>query len=159
MEEDEEEEERLHCSELASQRIQLPRAGLIVEASSPIASILLVWRGPAFSRWRCLVEQGSAVRQSWSMSSAGQWQVWEGLFKAGKPTTQKRSWGLRGGLREAYASLTRQTPKHSLVLRCVVAEDNIALQGPMSRYDKHMTNEKHMDMTNNMTEETQWIFH
>ena len=78
MEEDEEEEEQLHCSELASQRIvvsgfgpfQLPRAELIVEASSPIASILLVWRGPAFSRWRCLVEQGSAVRQSWTMSSA-----------------------------------------------------------------------------------------
>ena len=130
MEEDEEEEEQLHCSELASQRIvvsgfQLPRAGLIVEASSPIASILLVWRGPAFSRWRCLVEQGSAVRQSWTMSSA---ELDNGRSRKGfsKPARLLRK-GLRGGLREAYASLARKTPKHSLVLRCVVAKDNIAL--------------------------------
>ena len=113
MGEDEEEEEQLHCSELASQRIvvsgfgpfQLPRAGLIVEASSPIASILLVWRSPAFSRWRCLVEQGSAVRQSWTMSSA---ELDNGRSRKGfsKPARLLLR-NAAGAYAGAYAKLTR----------------------------------------------------
>ena len=74
----------------------------------------------------CGARQRRAAELDNELGRAGQWQVSEGLFKAGKATTQKRSWGLRGGLREAYASLTRKTPKHSLVVRCVVAKDNIA---------------------------------
>ena len=136
MEQDEEEEEQLHCSELASQRIvvsgfgpfQLPRAELIVEASSPIASILLVWRGPAFSRWCCLVEQGSAVRQSWTMSSAklDNGRSRKGIAKPARLLLRNAAGAYVG----AYAKLTqalRGKRTNSLVLPCVVAKDNIAL--------------------------------
>ena len=112
MEEDEEEKEQLHCSEVASQRIvvsgfgpfQLPRAELIVEASSPIASILLVWRGPAFSRWRCLVEQGSAVRQSWTMSSA---ELDNGRSRKGLAKPARLLRNAAGAYAWAYAKLTQ----------------------------------------------------
>ena len=124
MEEDEEEEEQLHCSELAGQRIvvsgfgpfQLPRAGLVVEASPPIASILLVWRGPAFSRWRCLVEQGSAVRQSWTMSSAelDNGRSRKGLSKPARlllgNAAGAYAGGLTGSLREPYAENAQTFP-------------------------------------------------
>ena len=115
-----EEEEQLHCSELASQRIvvsgfgpfQLPRAELIVEASSPIARILLVWRGPAFSRWRCLVEQGSAVRQSWTMAGLGRaLQSQQGYYSESQLGLTH---GLTGSLRKPYAESAQTFPSFAM---------------------------------------------